>query len=137
MTQTINVMAEAHKMAKAAGSEYGHYSVRLKAAIKAVWAMIKEAAKFDATLKAVTGAVKTVFSEIREEAPQQKEKKKLFAHVYEANNSLGKFWTLRLSEPGGYTWSGQVAYSSFQKITKEEFKAECEKRFAEYKLQFD
>lgn len=62
MTTAINVMKEAHTMAKSWGKENGSYSARLSLAIKKVWAMVKEVAKFDETLKVVTGAVKMAFS---------------------------------------------------------------------------
>lgn len=63
-TQTveINIMKQAHEIARTLGKEFGHYSVRLKIALKQVWDMIRFASHSDKKLKANTGAVKMAFS---------------------------------------------------------------------------
>ena len=40
-------------------------------------------------------------------------------------SELGRCWICRLYEPGGYTWYGQVAHTTYEAISKEEFIKEC------------
>lgn len=70
-TTQINIMAQAHEIARTLGQEFGHYSVRLKLALKQVWDMIKFASKSDKSLKVNTGAVKMEFSVNKQDVIKQ------------------------------------------------------------------